>query len=394
MLPVLSVLFALTAATTSVAECAAGQICNADEGDEVKMVQSVIQSFVFVDSTRKPGKRFRRQVMVSKHEDVETKTRQFCEAEGLDEAQCHILIANMQKKRQVAAADKPAVRAPSVHIVVQYYNDRNPLRATEIDACLRFNLANPHVLKVHALLEAGVTVPQDVATHPKLHILNDQPRLTFKAAFSYASDSLPANSSVALINGDIYLDHESPWGTFTGRLQDLTPFGAGKYSLALARAEVDDRGQVWKMRYMQQELSYSFAQDAWVFKTPLTLEDADYTVGNCPGSDNAIAERLHRAGHIPLNFCHVWRIYHLDSARKKFQDPGMVYTNKTDRSHPERRGFRTLPSFGEVRSFADLEAHAWVTDPILEYIYMTDYLAESTEIGHPSDPTKALENSR
>ena len=186
-----------------------------------------------------------------------------------------------------------------------------------------------------------------------------------------------------MINGDVYLDHESPWNTFTGNLEHLTAYGKGHYSLALARAEVNAQGQVWKMKYMADELAYSFAQDAWVFKAPLKLEDADFTVGNCPGSDNAIAERLNRAKRIPLNFCHVWRIYHLDSARKEFQNPGMVYTKNTDRSHPERRGFRTLPSFGEVRSFEDLAAHSWPIDPVMEYMAMTDYLSESTDLGHP-----------
>ena len=61
----------------------------------------------------------------------------------------------------------------------------------------------------------------------------------------------------------------------------------------------------------------------------------------------------------------------------------MVYTSQTDRSHPERRGFRTLPSFGEVRAFEDLAAHNWPIDPVMEYIMMTQYLAESTELGHP-----------
>jgi len=151
--------------------------------------------------------------------------------------------------------------------------------------------------------------------------------MKFNAAFAYASDKLPENTTVAVLNGDVYLDHESPWNTYTGDLEHLSAYGKGNYSLALARAEVNSKGEVWKMKYMQEELAYSFAQDAWVFKTPLYLEDADFTVGNCPGSDNAIAERLHRAKRVPLNFCHVWRIYHLDSARKEFQNPGICLTN-------------------------------------------------------------------
>ena len=357
------------------------QVTAAD--DNVKMVKGLVQSFVYVESDRKKGTRFRRAVMVSEVEDLETKVNDFCTTQGIDTQQCTYLAATIERKRG-ALKDAPVKPfPPTVHIVVQYYNDGNPLRAREIDACLRFNLENPHVVQVHALLEPGARVPLDVASHSKLHIVPDHPRLTFKAAFEYASNTLPKNTTVALINGDIYLDHDSAWHSFTGRLEDLTSYGKGNYSLALARAEVDEKGAVWKMKYMQEELAYSFAQDAWVFKTPLVLDDSDFTVGNCPGSDNAIAERLNRAGRVPLNFCHIWRIYHLDSARKKFQEPGMIYTNKTDRSHPEKRGFRTLPSFGEVRSFADLDAHNWRIDPVLEYMFMTEYLSQSTDLGHP-----------
>jgi len=346
------------------------------------MVQQVVQSFVFVDSDKNPGKRFRRAVMVSSAEDLDKKVAEFCANERIEAGQCTYLTDMLRQKRATTVHTPPT--AATLHVIVQYYNDRNPERAQEIDTCLRFNLANPHVLKVHVLLEHGILLPSDIQSHPKLEAVQHGKRLTFKAAFEYASSTLPSNSSAALINGDIYLDHDSPWHTFTGRLEELSAYGRGAYSLALARAEVDSTGKVWKTRSLQRELAYSFAQDAWIFKTPLIPEDVDFAVGNCPGSDNAIAERLYRAGHMPLNLCHIFRIYHLDSARKKQQDPGMIYTNKTDRSHPERRGFRTVPSFGEVRSFGDLVAHKWTLDPIMEYIYMTEYLASSTELGHPS----------
>ena len=53
---------------------------------------------------------------------------------------------------QARVAAKPI--EATVHIVVQWYQDKNPARAKEIDACLRFNLENPHVVTVHVLLEA------------------------------------------------------------------------------------------------------------------------------------------------------------------------------------------------------------------------------------------------
>jgi len=329
-------LMVLSSVLAAAERCSSPQ-CSGDvvESRQPVRVRDVVQSFVFVPSDKREGKRFRRAVMVSAEEDLEQKVAEFCSDEGIAQPQCQYLTQQMYDKRRGLKAEQEKakeVRA-TVHLVVQYYNDRNPARAREIDACLRFNLENPHVQRVHALLEPGIVVPSDLRAHPKLHAVQHGERLTFKAAFAYASATLPTNTTVGLLNGDIYLDYESPWHTFTGRLEQLSAYGRGGYALALARAEADSNGRVWKTRSLQRELAYSFAQDAWFFKTPLQLEDADFPVGNCPGSDNAMAERLYRAGRIPLNFCHIWRIYHLDSARKKVSRPGHgVY--KQDESIP------------------------------------------------------------
>jgi len=352
-----------------------------------QMAKGIAQIFTYVPSDKVPGQRVRRGLLISASDDLEARVRHFCTDEQLPVEQCPKLYDNMKVRRQAQLQKElePTTNRPSLHLIVQYYNDKNAMRASEVDACLRFNLANPHVLQVHVLKEPFTVMPREFAGHPKLKIVH-RDRMTFQMAFEYAN-TLPYNSTACLSNADIYLDHQSPWHQFTGNLEDMGTLAKGKYALSLSRVESNTEGHVWLTRELQRDLAYSYSQDAWVFKTPIIVQDADFTVGNCPGSDNAIADRLFEAGRRPINFPQVWRIFHLDSARKKFQDPGMVYTNKTDRSHPERRGFRVAPSFAEVRQFSDLVAHKWSVDPILEYIHVTDYLAESTHIGHPGHVT-------
>jgi len=73
---------------------------------------------------------------------------EFCEKHNLGEVPCSNLAASMHAKKQWVIDGRNKPFEASVHIVVQWYGDKNPARAKEIDACLRFNLENPHVLKV------------------------------------------------------------------------------------------------------------------------------------------------------------------------------------------------------------------------------------------------------
>merc|ERR1712232_1515603 len=108
--------------------------------------------------------------------------------------------------------------------------------------------------------------------------------------------------------------------------------------------------------------------------------------GNCPGSDNAIAERLYRAGRTPLNPAHLFRLYHLDVARKKADPnelPRMLLTRKTDMSRPHLRGHRVVPVFGDISTFEDLKGfqQQWgEVDPMMEYMFVLEYMGMKARI--------------
>jgi len=328
---------------------------------------------------KKTGKRTKKRLSVQRYEDPGSVATRFCQIHAISVDQCKT-VESLLVKRKMAALNT-AVPPPTLHIIVQYYNDQFAPRREELDACVRFNLANPHVIQVHHLLEPETNAPLWLTSHPKSGPIHRIPgRLTFQAAFEYANTRLPNNSSVVVMNLDTYLDHSSPWDTFTGQLHSLTGGAfSSRIALTLSRLETDLTGQVWRNADLEAS-AYAIAQDAWVLKTPLHVKDADFSVGNCPGSDNAIADRLYQAGVNPINLAHDFRVYHLDIARKKADPaelPKMVVTMKTDLSRPHLRGHRIVPVFGDISTFHDLQnfKQLWgEVDPMMEYMYVLEYL--------------------
>ena len=93
-----------------------------------------------------------------------------------------------------------------------------------------------------------------------------------------------------------------------------------------------------------EEMRYMNCQDAWVFRTPTpAFALADFSVGNCPGCDNAIAYRAAEAGLIPINVAGTFPIWHLDRARAKNPFTLMTRDATTNMVKPERHGRLFLP---------------------------------------------------
>eukprot|EP00658_Telonema_sp_P-2_P025692 TRINITY_DN20348_c0_g1_i3.p1 TRINITY_DN20348_c0_g1~~TRINITY_DN20348_c0_g1_i3.p1 ORF type:complete len:283 (-),score=66.80 TRINITY_DN20348_c0_g1_i3:93-941(-) len=263
----------------------------------------VVVHVIFTAWNPQTHARERHVLVLQRTDDPQAVAMAACARWSVGEAECGTLV-DAVKQRWRDAVDKP-VRKPkeaTVHLLLQYYNDRYPPRQAELDAALRFNLHNPHVLQVHNFLEPGTVLPEWAALHPKMRALRrkEAGRFTFKQAFEYASASLPKGSTAVITNLDIYLDYASPWDTFNGDLGEWTHGTRnGSFSLALSRHEADLDGNLWRNSNLDKS-AYAIAQDVWGVKTPIAVEDADYAIGNCPGSDNAIADRLARAGHKPL----------------------------------------------------------------------------------------------
>jgi hypothetical protein len=267
----------------------------------------------------------------------------------------------------------------SINLIVQYVNDPRPQRQAEYDDCLRRNLANPYVKSVHDLQERGdVTVPEDVARHPKFKQSRLDRWMTFADAFAYANQAL-AGETCCVANLDIFLDPTSDWSQVSELLRTQ------RMVLCLSRCELAADGTIFRDPHLMH-LAFANAQDAWVFRTPIAVERCDFGVGTM-GCDNAIAHRIKQAGYLPLNAPQRCRVVHVDRARgKTIANQDDIYRaerreKEPSRAYPEREGQYLLPDIDMVKSVdqiltefraTELERYAVICDVFSRFVKVTN----------------------
>ena len=196
-----------------------------------------------------------------------------------------------------------------IHLIVQYYAEREADRREEIDYCLRRNLADQRIACVHDM-QSAVTAPEDIRTHPKYRSVESSEWLTFARAFQYANDQL-AGQLVALANIDIFLADEFPAELLTRMSPTVV--------LALARWECDATSSRMWLDPNFAKNHMAFAQEMWIFRAPIQVQNCDFKIGIL-GCDHAIAHRLRTSGYWPVNDCLKFKICHLDRCRGKTGD--------------------------------------------------------------------------
>jgi len=266
---------------------------------------------------------------------------------------------------------------PSIHLLVQYCNARRPDRQAEFDDCMRRNLANPHVVAVHNLVEPAVAVPAEFTSHPKYRERRVPRWLTYADAFAYANANLPGRV-VCLCNLDIFLDEGTDWS----QAADLL---ARRIVLCLSRTEFNADGTTFKDPGFAA-LAFANTQDAWLFQPPVGVADADFELGT-PGCDNAIAHRLKQAGYLPLNAASRFRILHYDRCRgKTAATQAAVWAaeaNGRSRHYPEEHGQYLLPDIDELRSVDSL-LHAFQVDELQRYDIICQLVSRFVKISNRS----------
>ena len=120
--------------------------------------------------------------MIQRNVDPATSAQHSCNKLNIPELECQRLIDEAKRRWSDAVERPPPAAAPSVHLLVQYYNDKYPPRQEELDACMRFNLANPHVIKIHNLIEPQTVLPAWAANHPKM--VHSPPATAIRACVS------------------------------------------------------------------------------------------------------------------------------------------------------------------------------------------------------------------
>jgi hypothetical protein len=274
-----------------------------------------------------------------------------------------------------------------LHVIGQYYSEKNPLRLNEIIGCLRMNLAHCAVAKVIDLDESSGSqdhLPRDVLENPKFQFVPLGRRAYFKDFFEWSNANLPPKTPMMLVNSDIFLDpfqytwpvHEKshflwplnkpdvaegvkcvavhsptlpdhkfqmdenrclPVAYIFGRHEIKVPSAALDPDSTLCpwmkpdctvdqMIEMRKKGNLNIIAYHSEQIgtmSYSTNADAWGWMSPITVPDCEFSMGN-PGCDNSIAHRLLKSGRIPLNRSDLYRVYHYDQVRKPDNNYKMI----------------------------------------------------------------------
>ncbi len=264
-----------------------------------------------------------------------------------------------------------------IHLILHYCSDSRSERRAEYDYCVRRNLANPHIERIHNLGIDDVQVPEEFRDHQKWsdHFINR--RMMFADAFRYANQLL-LGEMVGICNLDTFLDEHAKWDEAEGLLRSKKVF------LCQSRTEFKPPESFWIDEAFAR-LAHANAQDAWFFIPPLSPPDTNFEIGTL-GCDNAIAERVLRVGHMPINLGSRYKVMHYDLYRgKKGGNTNAVHRAEASKRgtvysrFPEREGCYLVPDFDRIQSLDQLAADLGLS-PLQKYQLICETLSRYIRI--------------
>ena len=196
--------------------------------------------------------------------------------------------------------------------MIEYHVPKNEDRHEEYLTCLRENLKNPHIEKIHIFLEysqkrppiedSKIVYPQIEKVSMEEHRVrdssksylkvSDKSRVTFASLFKYARESLSGKDCI-IANSDIFFDET---------LEVINEADLGNTMICLSRWDIKEAlgGQAVKL-YNRPD-----SQDSWTFTSPVSKkieEKSNFFLGR-KGCDNALAWILHEDGMKLTNPAH------------------------------------------------------------------------------------------
>ncbi len=197
--------------------------------------------------------------------------------------------------------------------ITSWYNEKNLTRAEELRICVQNTINSKDIDKVYLLNEnsaphnfyTGESSPYQFTNGCKLQIIPIEERPTFAKFFNVANNVAEKGDIVIIANTDIYPEEG---------MRELIKNIGDNDCYALARYDIQEDGS-------KVLLNRWDAQDLWVFKAPIKENiECDFENGRA-GSDNAIAERLHRAGYNVSNPSRSIKFNHLHTSQVHNYNP-------------------------------------------------------------------------
>ena len=104
--------------------------------------------------------------------------------------------------------DKLSDRYDKIKLIVQYYEEENPARRSELNFAFEKNLENPLIDEVHVLVESE-SVDLSAWDSAKIVKKNIGKRLTYDDCFQYARDNFDESDVALVCNIDCYFNESA-----------------------------------------------------------------------------------------------------------------------------------------------------------------------------------------
>lgn len=266
-----------------------------------------------------------------------------------------------------------------MELIVHFCDEKRQERLNEYLFCLEKNLDNSQISVVHCLCMDGVNLPERIMQRENIRISYVKNRPTFAELIEYANKNVIGIAAIS--NLDIFFDHGANW-------KEAEQYILNNSTVVMALSRIEYHSEQHK--FLDPNLAnigHAIAQDAWVFKTPLNVQNAGFEIGTM-GADNAIADRLKKAGYFPINYATRYKIYHYDVCRGKtaananqvhLEDS--VNQNTVYSRYPEEDGAYLVPDIDKITSVDGIIAALGV-DENTRYFIICDLLSRYIKINN------------
>jgi hypothetical protein len=162
-----------------------------------------------------------------------------------------------------------------INLFVNYYEEQNPKRRSEIETCLRNNTENPYI---------------------NYMMIESLQRMTYSNFFKIINEYTSVDDINIIANLDIYFDDT---------VKILEGMGVNE-AFTLGRWDLKKDGNICLADRPD-------SQDAWVIKGKVKNVNGAFNLGYC-GCDNRIAHELHKSGYVVSNPCRTIKAIHVHTS--------------------------------------------------------------------------------
>lgn len=188
-----------------------------------------------------------------------------------------------------------------MNLLIEYFTSTNKNRDNEYLFCIKQNILNPLIEKIYVFISDDSELN---LTDKKLVIVKLSTRPTFLDLFKYCNDNL-TNQNCIISNTDIFFDES---------LSKLDGYDMTSKFLSLTRWDIFFDGKGWIMKYYDYPWwdcyladgtlsekdsirTNQLSQDAWIFRSPVKIDNRiDFLMGK-PGCDNRISQIMFENGY-------------------------------------------------------------------------------------------------